>query len=377
MARAEQLAGAVDRREKPSALPPWRRTCAAAPGRCRNGRTAPAGSRRSRRAGRGCGSARSRSARSSLRAAAHDALLRVRRAWIARASGGPGRCPRRRRAAACRRVRRRGRRGRSAGSRLSGLSGMSRCATKRTSGRSMPMPNAMVATTTTGSPERKRGAAARFSPGGRPAWNGTAAIFFPAVSRHALGFGAAAAVDDAGTRRRGGAGARGVGRSRRFSPPPRCTGWGDGSWRRIPRRPSMRGRAGCRCGCADRRWRSARCGGCRGMSGRQDSARYSGRNSWPHWRRSALRRWRTARFPARQPLQRAVPSRRSGETYRRSSWPSISSRVTLRASAGSRSECSAPAAMPSWRRAATWSSIRAMRGETTTAVPGRQRAGTW
>ena len=38
----------------------------------------------------------------------------------------------------------------------------------------MPMPKAMVATTTTGSPERNRAAAARFSSGASPAWNATA-----------------------------------------------------------------------------------------------------------------------------------------------------------------------------------------------------------
>ena len=38
----------------------------------------------------------------------------------------------------------------------------------------MPMPKAMVATTTTGSPERNRASAARFSSGGRPAWKAIA-----------------------------------------------------------------------------------------------------------------------------------------------------------------------------------------------------------
>ena len=38
----------------------------------------------------------------------------------------------------------------------------------------MPMPKAMVATITIGSPDRKRSSPARFSIGDRPAWNGIA-----------------------------------------------------------------------------------------------------------------------------------------------------------------------------------------------------------
>ena len=61
------------------------------------------------------------------------------------------------------------------------------------------MPKAMVATMTTGSPLRKRASEARFSIGLRPAWKGRAVIF---LSRSffggAFGFGAAAAIDDAG-----------------------------------------------------------------------------------------------------------------------------------------------------------------------------------
>ena len=60
--------------------------------------------------------------------------------------------------------RRRVRPGRSAGSSASGLSGMSRCTTNRTSGRSIPMPKAIVATIMTGSPERNRASAVALRP---------------------------------------------------------------------------------------------------------------------------------------------------------------------------------------------------------------------
>ncbi len=47
------------------------------------------------------------------------------------------------------------------------------------------------------------------------------------------------------------------------------------------------------------------------------------------------------------------------------------------ASPGARFECSAAAATPTWRSAATWSSISEMSGETTTPVPSRSSAGIW
>jgi hypothetical protein len=47
------------------------------------------------------------------------------------------------------------------------------------------------------------------------------------------------------------------------------------------------------------------------------------------------------------------------------------------ATSAGRFECSAAAATPSSARAATWSSISEMSGETTTAVPARNSAGTW
>ena len=43
---------------------------------------------------------------------------------------------------------------------------------------------------------------------------------------------------------------------------------------------------------------------------------------------------------------------------------------------GAEQELSAAAATPAWRRASTWSRIKAISGETTTATPVRHNAGT-
>ncbi len=75
---------------------------------------------------------------------------------------------------------------------------MSRWTTKRTSGRSMPMPKAMVATITTGSPERNRisdvALQLRIQAGME---RQRREAFFAQLRRHPLGLGAAAAIDDA------------------------------------------------------------------------------------------------------------------------------------------------------------------------------------
>ena len=257
---------------------------------------------------------------------------------------------------------------------------MSRCTTKRTSGRSIPMPKAIVATTTTGSPERNRASAARFVSGiqtGMEGDRGDALLRQPL--RHALGLRAAGAIDDAadaGMARQQIEQLRGLAHLRRGGDVQVRRG---GSWRRrFPPAPSS-ARAGCRRACADRRSRSAPRAARRGTDRPGTPARDTpGGIRGPIATRNAPRRSRTAQAAAATAAPAChSPSSRSGETYSRSSCCSIRSRVVLRASAGSRSECSAPAATPSWRSAATWSSISAISGEITTAVPGRHSAGTW
>jgi hypothetical protein len=77
--------------------------------------------------------------------------------------------------------------------------GRSRCATKRTSGLSMPMPNAMVATITSPSSRRKRSWWRLRTSASSPAWYGSAAM--PSATSHSavlLDLLARLAVHDAG-----------------------------------------------------------------------------------------------------------------------------------------------------------------------------------
>jgi hypothetical protein len=69
--------------------------------------------------------------------------------------------------------------------------------------------------------------------------------------------------------------------------------------------------------------------------------------------------------------------RRSGATYSRSSFPAAAERSTASASRGARELLRNAALTPRILNASTWSSISAMSGDTTTAVPGLRIAGTW
>ena len=91
----------------------------------------------------------SHSAEQRVELAARHALERVAGRRTRRSCGAAARRPAGRRPSRPRRACRRARRGRSPGSSPRSLFGRSRWATKRTSGLSMPMPNAMVATITT------------------------------------------------------------------------------------------------------------------------------------------------------------------------------------------------------------------------------------
>ena len=55
----------------------------------------------------------------------------------------------------------------------------------------------------------------------------------------------------------------------------------------------------------------------------------------------------------------------------------MSARSTAPAARAESVELRNAARTPSWVRAATWSCIRAMSGETTMPVPGRSSAGSW
>ena len=109
------------------------------------------------------------------------------------------------------------------------------------------------------------------------------------------------------------------------------------------------------------------------------SCRYSGRKSCPHWETQWASSIATSDRP---PVARASRSRvrscnsRSGATYSRSSSPRATCASTRRMSStqGGVEERRAHAQQ---RRAATWSCISAMSGETTTPRPGRSRAGIW
>ena len=120
----------------------------------------------------------------------------------------------------------------------------------------------------------------------------------------------------------------------------------------------------------------------RGTSGKRvasrPSPRYSGRKWWPHWLTQCASSMANS-ASGRRARKSSVPSSssRSGETYSSLMAPRARSRLTSRAWSSGRSECSAAAATPCCRIAATWSSIRAMSGETTTPSPGRHSAGTW
>ena len=58
-------------------------------------------------------------------------------------------------------------------------------------------------------------------------------------------------------------------------------------------------------------------------------------------------------------------------------WPSRTRYHVSTFSSRDLPECSASAATPASRSAFTWSSIKATSGDTTIAVPGRTKAGTW
>ncbi len=107
-----------------------------------------------------------------------------------------------------------------------------------------------------------------------------------------------------------------------------------------------------------------------------DKPRYSGRKSWPHcdtqcassMANRAIRAWSS------KSRQRSV-KRRSGATYSRSSSPARKACSTSRAVRQSCEEFRKAALTPSSSKASTWSCIKAIKGEITTPVPGRTRAG--
>ena len=130
------------------------------------------------------------------------------------------------------------------------------------------------------------------------------------------------------------------------------------------------------------RWSAVAVSAMRGTPGKSFrnrlSMRYSGRNSCPQAETQCASSTAIKASSCRH-SRSSVPDiiSRSGDTYNRSSVPSDNARDTRAPSSGSTSECSAPAETPNWRKAATWSSIRAINGETTTATPCRTSAGTW
>ena len=68
---------------------------------------------------------------------------------------------------------------------------------------------------------------------------------------------------------------------------------------------------------------------------------------------------------------------RSGATYSSFRLPSRMSSARSRTVCGGVPLCTAAACTPTARSAATWSSISAISGDTTTAVPSRNSAGIW
>ena len=260
------------------------------------------------------------------------------------------------------------------------LFGRSRWATKRTSGLSMPMPKAMVATITTPSSRWKRAwcAAARRR---CPCRRGTAARRMPLAGEPGGGL-----VDLA----------RATG-SRRCRRRPACSS-------RMKRSSCARGVVLVDDGVADvrpveagRRTRARRrapagatisarvCGSAvavsamRGTPGKRscssDSCRYSGRKSWPHCDTQCASSMANSAMRARSSSSRqrgvdaaARARRRAGRARRRAA------RARPRAAAPASSvELRNAARTPSCCSAATWSCISAISGETTTPVPVAQQ----
>ncbi len=132
-----------------------------------------------------------------------------------------------------------------------------------------------------------------------------------------------------------------------------------------------------------RRWRSARC------AGRPGSARAGpraagtpGGNRGPIARRNALRRWRTGPACRLRRAHRAWPAcgRAAGARGRCRRGRALPLKIACSTACAARQssvELRQAALTPSWISASTWSCISAISGETTTAQPGRSRAGIW
>ncbi|MOA13388.1 hypothetical protein D3C78_1334370 [compost metagenome] len=144
--------------------------------------------------------------------------------------------------------------------------------------------------------------------------------------------------------------------------------------------------APCRC----RRWTissrvrmsavavSAMRGTCGNSSASWPSCRYSGRKSWPHcdtqWA-SSMANNEISRSRRKSSMRGCT--RRSGARYSIFTSPRRRRPARSRCCSGVSVEFSAAAGTPSSSSVATWSSISAISGETTTVKPGRSSPGTW